>query len=333
LYDFYAARIPESIVSGSHFDRWWRDERRRNPELLDFTPELLVRSDAQEALEGRPVTWRQGELELPLTYSFEPGAAHDGVTVHVPLRTLPQLSSTGFDWLVPAFRPEPVTTLVRSLRKDVRRRLVPVPETAERVVAGLKPRRGRLIDQAAELLAVDPGQFDLSRLPSYLRMRYAVEDEDGTELAAGSDLAALKAKLTPRLREALSSSTRGLERSGLTSWTLGTLAREVTLPETGDPVRAYPALIDEGDSVSVRMLESPGAQRAAMAAGTRRLLLLTIPSPIPQVAGRLSGDAKLALYGAPGGVQGTFDDCTAAAVDALVAEAGGPAWGEAAFTN
>jgi ATP-dependent helicase HrpA len=340
LYDFYAARIPETVVSGSHFDRWWKDARRAQPDLLDFTTELLVRSDAEEALEGRPDLWKQGELELPLTYRFEPGASHDGVTVHVPLRSLPGLRPDGFDWLVPAFRQELVTTLIRSLPKDVRRRLVPVPETAERVVSGLQPRKGRLLDavarelEAARGVRVDAGQFDVSRLPSHLRLRFAVEDADGAELAAGHDLGALKAKLTPRLREALSSSTRGLERRGVRAWTIGELPREVTLPETGDSVRAYPALVDEGDTVAVQMLESPGAQRTAMAAGTRRLLLLTIPSPIPGVAGKLSSDAKLALYGAPlGGVQAIFDDCTAAAVDALVAEAGGPAWDEAGFAR
>ncbi len=330
LYDFYAARIPETVVSGAHFDRWWKDARRTQPELLDFTPELLVRGDAEDALSGRPQTWKQGELELPLRYHFEPGSAQDGVTVHVPLKTLPRLRPDGFDWLVPAFRLELVTTLIRSLPKDVRRRLVPVPETAERVVLQLRPRKGRLLDQVAQQLDVDPGQFDLTRLPPHLRMRFAVED-GGAELAAGDDLQALKAKLTPRLREALSSSTRGLERSGLKSWTIGTLPREVTLPETGDTVRAYPALIDEGDSVAVRMLESPAAQRAAMAAGTRRLLLLTVPSPIPSVAGKLSSDAKLALYSA--GVQQVLDDCVAAAVDALVAEAGGPAWDEPGFAR
>jgi ATP-dependent helicase HrpA len=334
LYDFYAARIPESVVSGPHFDRWWKDARRSQPELLDFTPELLVRGDAEEALSGRPVTWKQGSLELPLSYSFEPGASHDGVTVHVPLRVLPQLRADGFDWLVPAFRLELVTTLIRSLPKDVRRRLVPVPETAERVVAGLRPRRGRLLDAVAAAVGAEPAQFDLARLPSHLRMRFAVEDADGKQLAAGHDLAALKAKLTPRLREALTSSTRGLERTGLRAWTIGELPREVTLPETGDTVRAYPALADEGDSVAVRILESPAAQRASMAAGTRRLLLLTIPSPVPHVAGKLSGDAKLTLYGAPlGGVQAVFEDCVAAAADALVAEAGGPAWDEAGFAR
>jgi ATP-dependent helicase HrpA len=334
LFDFYAARVPETVVSGAHFDRWWRDERRVHPELLDFTPALLVRGDAEEALEGRPVTWKQGALELPLTYAFEPGAAHDGVTVHVLLRVLPQLRPDGFDWLVPAFRLELVTTLIRSLPKDVRRRLVPVPETAERVVAGLQPRKGRLLDAVARAVDVDPAQFDLGRLPAHLRVRFVVEDEGGVELAAGHDLEALKAQLRPRLREALSSATRGLERSGLRAWTLGTLPRSVTLPETGDVVRAYPALADDGDSVAVRLFESPGAQRAAMAAGTRRLLLLTLPSPIPAIAGRLSSDAKLTLYGAPvGGVQAIFDDATAAAVDALVDEAGGPAWDEDGFTR
>jgi ATP-dependent helicase HrpA len=330
LYDFYAARIPASVVSGAHFDRWWKDARRSQPDLLDFTPELLVRGDAEEAFSGRPQTWKQGDIELPLSYHFEPGSARDGVTVHVGLKTLPRLRPDGFDWLVPAFRLELVTTLLRSLPKDVRRRLVPVPETAQRVVDGLRPRKGRLADQVAQQLGVDASQFDLSRLPEHLKMRFAVE-EDGKELAAGDDLQALKAKLTPRLREALSSSTRGLERRGVKSWTLGTLPREVTLPETGDTVRAYPALIDEGDSVAVRMLESAAAQRAAMITGTRRLLLLTVPSPIPSVAAGLSSDAKLALY--TRGVQEVFDDCVSAAVDALVAEAGGPVFDEAAFAT
>ena len=89
---------------------------------------------------------------LPLSYRFEPGAEHDGVTVHVPLKVLPQLRDAGFDWLVPAFREELVTALIRSLPKDVRRRLVPVPDVAAEVLAALRPRKGRFADPvAAEL--------------------------------------------------------------------------------------------------------------------------------------------------------------------------------------
>ena len=95
LYDFYAARVPETVISGRHFDRWWRDERRMRPDLLSFTRELLINPKAAEDVAGRPDVWRQGELELPLTYRFEPGSAHDGVTVHVPLKRLMGLSSAG----------------------------------------------------------------------------------------------------------------------------------------------------------------------------------------------------------------------------------------------
>ncbi len=51
LYDFYAARIPEHVISGAHFDRWWRDERKRDPHRLDFTRELLIAPQAADALD------------------------------------------------------------------------------------------------------------------------------------------------------------------------------------------------------------------------------------------------------------------------------------------
>ena len=335
LYDFYAARIPETVVSGAHFDRWWKDARRTRPELLDFTPELLVRGDAEDALAGRPQTWSQGELELALSYHFEPGSAarrRDGArAAQDPAAPAPgrlrlaraRVPAGARDHAdpQPAQGRSPPAGARAGDRRARRRRPAPAQGAAAR------PGRAR-----AERCASDPAQFDPSRLPAHLRMRFAVEDDDGSELAAGDDLQALKARLTPRLREALSSSTRGLERRGLKAWTIGTLPREVTLPETGDTVRAYPALVDEGGSVAVRMLESAAAQRAAMAAGTRRLLLLTVPSPVPYVASKLSSDAKLALYAARR-LQAVFDDCVAAAVDALVAEAGGPAWDEASFAR
>ena len=153
LYDFYDARIPPEVVSGAHFDRWWKDERRRAPALLDFT-RADVLADAADALDRRalPEAWRQGEFTLPLSYVFDPGSERDGVTVHVPLKLLPQLEPIGFDWLVPALRPELVTALIRSLPKDLRRPLVPVPEVAEAVLERLEPRSEPLLDGLAREL-------------------------------------------------------------------------------------------------------------------------------------------------------------------------------------
>ena len=340
LFDFYDRRIPADVVSRAHFDRWWRDERRRDPQRLTFTRELLINPEAAAALDpqARPTGWRQGELVLRLSYHFEPGAEHDGVTAHVPLKALPQLRADGFEWLVPALRLELVTALIRSLPKELRRPLVPVPEVAAQVLERIPPRRGPLLDAlSAEIerlrgVRVPREAWDTSRLPPHLRMRFRVEDDEGRALAEGDDLEALKAQAAPRLREALTAAAGSLERSGLRAWTIGALPRSVELPGTGGAVKAYPALVDEGESVAVRMLETPAAQAEAMWAGTRRLLTFDVPSPLRWVTGRLDTRAQLALAAAPhGSARAVLEDATLAAIDDLMAQAGGPAWDEAAF--
>jgi ATP-dependent helicase HrpA len=338
LFAFFAARIPPDVVSGAHFDRWWRDERRRRPELLTFTRELLVNPDAAGSVEGRPGSWRQGELTLALSYRFDPGSSHDGVTVHVPLKVLPQLRSQGFEWLVPAFRSELVVALIRSLPKELRKRLVPVPDVAAAVLERLEPRRKPLLEALAEQLElqrgvrIPPDAWDLSRLPPHLRMTFAIEDDRGEVIAVGQDLDALREQVRPRLRAALAAATRSLERTGLTDWTFGDLPRIVALPGTGQTVRAYPALVDEGETVGVRALETPEAQARAMYVGTRRLLLLSCPSPLRWVQSRLSNHDQLALATAPhGSVRAVLEDCATAAVAALMASGGGPVFAEAGF--
>ncbi|HWH96651.1 MAG TPA: ATP-dependent RNA helicase HrpA [Baekduia sp.] len=343
LHDFFDARVPADVVSAAHFDRWWKDARRSDPALLTYTLELLVRPEARDALAGagRPDAWRQGELVLPLTYAFAPGAEHDGVTVHVPLAALPQLRATGFDWLVPAFREELVTALLRGLPKDLRRPLVPVPETAALAVQRMKPRSGPLVEVLAREVSALKGTlvpaqaFDPGALPNHLKMTFAVEDESGAPVASGTDLAAVREQVRPRLRAALSAATAEHERTGLTAWEgFDALPREIALPGAGEAVRAFPALVDRGDHVDVKMMESPVAQAAAMRTGTRRLLLLSIPSVARQVVGALDNRAQLLLAAAPhGGLAAVVDDATAAAADALIDEAGGPAWDAAGFAR
>jgi ATP-dependent helicase HrpA len=340
LFDFYDARIPADVVSGGHFDRWWRDARGQDPQRLTFDRELLVRPEAADALDpaGRPDTWTQGELALPLSYRFEPGAAHDGVTVHVPLKLLGGLRPDGFEWLVPAFRAELVTALIRSLPKELRRPLVPVPEVVAQLVKGLEPRgEPLLVALARELerlrgVRVPIDAWDLSRLPSYLRMTFRIEDEQRGLLAEGQDLDALREAVRPRLRAELAAATRKLERTGMRTWELESLPRAVALPGTGRAVRAYPALVDEGETVGVRALETPAARDAAMLAGTRRLLTLTIPSPLRYVQGRLTNADQLALASARhGSARAVLEDAQVAALDALIARAGGPAWDAEGF--
>ena len=260
------------------------------------------------------------------------------MSVDIPLAALAGLRPEGFDWLVPALREELVIALIRSLPKDLRRPLVPVPALAAEIVANLKPRHGPLRGAVAGELErlrgvrVPPEAWDSDRLPAHLRMTFRVLDDRGKLLARGTDLEALRDGLRPRLLAALAQATVGLERHGMRRAEFGTLPRTVALPGSGDAVRAYPSLIDEGDAVGVLALETEQAQRWAMRAGTRRLLALTIPSPARAAQRSLSGPATLTLAGAPhGSLTAVLDDVIGAAIDSLVEEAGGPAWNETDF--
>jgi ATP-dependent helicase HrpA len=144
----------------------------------------------------------------------------------------------------------------------------------------------------------------------------------------------LKQSLRVAARTAVAAVATGVERTGITAWTLGTLPRVLERTSGGYTVSAYPALADEKTSVAVRVFETPAAADRSMAAGTRRLLLLTIPSPVPAISGRLSNDAKLTLMRNPSrNVGELIADCVDAATDALVDDAGGPAWDESGFTT
>jgi ATP-dependent helicase HrpA len=140
--------------------------------------------------------------------------------------------------------------------------------------------------------------------------------------------------VAPRLRAELSAATASVERSGLRDWDLGELPQVVELPGTAGRVRAYPALVDEGDAVGVRPFETPAGQAAAMWRGTRRLLVLTVPAPARAVERRLGNPEKLALVAAPHGSLGAvLADATEAAIDALMRSGGGPAWDAAGFAR
>jgi ATP-dependent helicase HrpA len=339
IHAFYEARIPAEVTGGAEFDRWWKDERHVHPDLLTIPPEELLEPHAATLdPKARPTGWRQDGQVFRLSYRFEPGTEHDGVTVHVPLGALGTLTSAGFEWLVPGMRPELVTTLIRMVPKDLRRALVPVPDVADDVLASISPRREPLLPAVAAALErlrgvrVPPGTWSLDGLPAHLRMTFQIEGPDGEVVAEGHDLDALRAELRPRLQAELAAARPDLWQSGLTAWPPTPLAREIDHPVAGASVRAYPGLVDEGTTVGVRVYDTPQAQAVGMATGTRRLLLLAVGSVAKRVQADLTSGASLSLATAPhGSLAAVIDDATAAALDALIAEAGGPAWDAAGF--
>ncbi|MFD5912686.1 ATP-dependent RNA helicase HrpA [Streptomyces massasporeus] len=349
LYDFYDQRIPEHVVSGAHFDSWWKHKRHEQPDFLDFEREMLINEKAGEVSKADyPDSWRQGDLKFRVTYQFEPGADADGVTVHVPLQVLNQVTDEGFDWQIPGLREELVTELIRSLPKPIRRNYVPAPNFAraflDRALPLQEPLTATMTRELRLMVGVpfEAEDFDLSKVPDHLKVTFRIVDERRRKLAEDKDLEALKLRLRPKARKALSqaaaataerSGGESLERSGLTDWTIGTLTRVFETRRAGQPVKAYPALVDDGDTVSVRLFDTEAEQARAMWKGTRRLILRNIPvNPAKFASQKLTNAQKLALSANPhGSIQGLFDDCAMAAADKLIGDFGGPAWDEESY--
>ena len=104
---FFDERVPQDVVSGRHFDRWWKQARQTQPTLLDYPRDMLIEGEVASNDGDRPARWIQSHppsMELALSYRFDPGSAADGVTVHIPLESLGAVRDTNFEWLVPAFR-------------------------------------------------------------------------------------------------------------------------------------------------------------------------------------------------------------------------------------
>ncbi|WP_405992329.1 ATP-dependent RNA helicase HrpA [Streptomyces sp. NBC_00986] len=349
LYDFYDQRVPEHVVSGAHFDSWWKHKRHEEPELLDFERSMLINERAGDISKADyPDSWHQGRLKFRVTYQFEPGADADGVTVHIPLQVLNQVTDEGFDWQIPGLREEVVTELIRSLPKPIRRNYVPAPNFAQRFLAVATPLQEPLPTTMARELKRMVGvpftadDFDWSKVPDHLLITFRIVDERRRKIAEDKDLEALKVRLKPKARQAISQAAaataereggESLERKGLTDWSIGTLTRVFETRRAGQPVKAYPALVDDGDTVSVRLFDTEEEQAEAMWKGTRRLIVRNIPvNPAKFASEKLTNTQKLALSANPhGSIQALFDDCALAAADKLIGDFGGPAWDEESY--
>lgn len=339
LVDFYEARVPEEVTDVRRFERWWRDARREHPDLLTLTKTDLV--DAEELPQGDddayPTRLTLGDQTLSVGYRFEPGSVDDGVTVTVPLPLLPRLDDAGFDWLVPGLRHELVTALIKTLPKSVRRNVVPAADWAARLLAevpdGADLRELRITEFLAREIRrqtftpVEPDDFDLERLPAHLRMGYAVVDDRGRRLARGTDLATLQAKLKTRTRDsvarvATAAARAPIERGGITFWDDalgegGTVPRQVEVRRAETTIRGYPALVDEGAAVALRLQVSVDDQLRAHRAGVRRLVQLAVPSPLSYVQEHLTHTEKLSLAASPyRSTAALIDDALRAVIDA-----------------
>jgi ATP-dependent helicase HrpA len=328
-YDFYDARVPAGIFNVPLFEKWRKQAEREDIKLLVMTRRDLMLHGAEDATAERfPDALEINGQRFPLSYKLDSAAADDGVTVTLPLAALNKLPTEPFEWLVPGWLPEKITELMRTLPKQVRTRFVPIPDTARAVARTIPFAYGPLIDRLAQQLgklagiAISPRDFDQADLPPNMRMNFRINDEQNREVASGRDLIAIRKQLGVAAAASFASiSTGQFHRDGLTRWDFGDLPAHVEVRRGEATLLGYPALVDAGESVSLRLLDSPEAQQSSIRAGLRRLFMLQLSSEIKQLSRLLPDIETMSLhYSTIGPVQQLKDDLLQAIADRALFE-------------
>ncbi|MEY6432641.1 ATP-dependent RNA helicase HrpA [Thioalkalicoccus limnaeus] len=303
IYAFYAERIPTGLYSTPQFERWLRQIRASDPKRLHMgIGDLMRRETSELSAAAFPDHLPVSGSALPLEYRFEPGEPGDGVTLVVPLPLLGQVAVERGEWLVPGLLVERITALLRGLPKTWRRSLVPIPDTATQLARRLTASDRPLIQALGEALqelkgvAIPEDAWDLDAIPPHLRMHYRLVDHEGRTLAHGEDLNAIKREHGGAGRASFARiPTADLERDGLTRWDFGDLPESIELTRAGIRMRGYPALIDEGDQVALRVLDAAERAEQATRAGVRRLIALHLASEVRSLRARLPGLDRMRL--------------------------------------
>ena len=334
LFAFYAAKIPADIVTTRQLDDWYKTESQKNTALLLLTEaDILLKDVGEETVQQFPDHLDCNGNALKLVYSFDPGHEQDGVSLQVPLALLNQMPVARLTWLVPGLLADKVQALLRALPKMLRKTLVPLPSTAERLVALLSqtaPAPDETLAQAlAKLLLrfyslkVGETELDEMALEPFYRMNVQVLGEGNAVLAQGRNLAMLQAQFSEQAREIVQAvvqqagSANFLQR-GLRSWTFPELPAVLPQQRGAIQVMAYPALQDDGDSVSITLYDTPEWAEREHRRGLVRLAGFALPQQVKYLQKECLRDNRVRLaltaVGVSGNVMQDLIDCCIAAV-------------------
>jgi len=285
LYEFYDSKLPPDVVSGVTLDTWRKTAERANPKILFLTKEDLTREQEEDYVNewDFPDSKKIGNLTIPLQYRFEPGHDEDGVTAIIPVHQLNQVSQTSFDWLVPGLLEEKCIALIKALPKNIRKHFVPVPETVKQCLEIEPDFKGSLQEWLGNRLkkltgeAIPLNAWNTETLTDHLKMNFRVVDDQGQLLDYGRDLKKLQLKHTAKAGDSFDQiAADELNYTGCIGWAFDDLPETYQFIQKGQSFVGFPAIIDEGDAVGVRIFDTE--QKAALQhqAGLMRLFQLQL---------------------------------------------------------
>ncbi len=311
LVAFYDERLPQEVVSGRHFESWWKSLSVQELKALELTEKDILQRDLDyQELEQYPDELEWEGARYPLSYEFEPTGEDDGVTVQVPVMALRQLPGPRLDWLVPGLVREKCIALIKGLPKSIRRNFVPVPDFVDAALKNMSPSNEPLTDVLADQLRrmtgvrIAPEDWPTEELPRHLRMNLQVMGEDGQVLARGRDPDAIQKKLEKQAEEALSRVEQAegqARRTQASDWQFGALQESVHTDRSGMRVTVYPALEDLGGEVRETRYLDPLTAAENHRRAVARLLLNRMDRILDRIDSRLPRFRQSALMFAPVG--------------------------------
>lgn len=287
LYQFYAERIPAHVVSTAGFEKWRKQEERTSPDLLKVTKSYLMQHSAADITQAQfPDHLSVGSAIFPLNYRFEPGHVDDGVTITVPAAMLKQLPVSRIQWLVPGMLKDKVVAMVKSLPKNIRKQLVPVPDFVDHFLMEAKPADSPLTEAIAlfayqqKRLKISEEDWQWDQVDEHYLMNISVINHDETVLAKGRYWRALVEQVGDVAGSINQAAENEFERERITQWDLNELPKHLELEQAGIKVTMFPALIDNREAVSLKLLERADSAEVATQQGVLRLLQLELAEQV-----------------------------------------------------
>ncbi|MDH4655639.1 MULTISPECIES: ATP-dependent RNA helicase HrpA [unclassified Pseudomonas] len=328
LFAYYAARLPADLYQTASFDSWYERERAKNPNLLIMREEDVLAREASEVTAAQyPDKLRLGELELPLSYHFEPGHVRDGVTLRVPAPLLPQLPPERLEWLVPGLLETKCVALVRNLPKAIRKNFVPVPDFVKAALAKLVFAQGSLPEALGRELQRMTGARvpeeawveAAAQLEGHLKMNLEVVDARGKFLGEGRELAEITARFAEASQAALAIPQAQKEQKPVEAKGFAQVAEKTQQKVAGLSMTVYPALVEEGGTVKESRFPTQAEAEWQHRRALQRLLLQQLGESAKFLRGKLPGLTELGLlYRDMGRVDALVEDILLASLDSCI---------------
>jgi ATP-dependent helicase HrpA len=287
LFQFYLERVPNEITDTASFETWLKTQSH---DLLKVKKSYLMQHGAENITQAQfPDHFSHGSVIYPLTYRFEPNHKEDGVSVLVPAAMLKQLPVSRLQWLVPGMLREKIIALLKGLTKSIRRQLVPVPDFADGFLLKYSSSDESLQDVLAQYIyqqkriTIDAQDWNLEQLDSHYQMNIRVMGNDNILLAQGRNWHQLIEKIGDQIETLSQENNNDFEREGIVCWDLNELPNEYQVQQSGIQVTLYPALVDETNNVSLKLLSRADEAFVQSRQGILRLLKMELTEQVSWV--------------------------------------------------